>query len=75
MKNKIILFGGTFNPVHTGHINVAEFAFDYIGGDELVFVVAKRSPHKDTFASVDGRCRLEMVALAVAGARTYCPNL
>lgn len=71
MKRKIILFGGTFDPVHTGHIKVAEFAFDYIGGDEVVFVVANRSPHKDTFASVGGRCRLEMVALAVAGKENF----
>ena len=67
MKSKIILFGGTFDPIHSGHVKVAEFAFDYIGGDELVFVVAKRSPHKCVFPSVEGSFRLEMVDLAVAG--------
>lgn len=71
MKHKIILFGGTFDPIHSGHIKVAEFAFDYIGGDELVFVVAKRSPHKDDFASVDGGFRLAMVELAVSGKNNF----
>lgn len=71
MKHKIILFGGTFDPIHSGHVKVAEFAFDYIGVDEIVFVVAKRSPHKNDFASVDGRCRLAMVELAVGGKENY----
>lgn len=67
MKRKIILFGGTFDPVHCGHVEVAEYAAEHIGVDEVVFVVAKRSPHKNVFASASGRQRVAMVELAIAG--------
>jgi nicotinate-nucleotide adenylyltransferase len=47
MSNKnIILFGGTFDPVHLGHTTVAKSAAEYIKADRVIFIPAKRSPLK-----------------------------
>lgn len=60
------LFGGSFDPVHYGHLMVAERLCDLEDLDEIVFVPAWRSPHKrGTFAS--GTDRLAMLRLALRG--------
>ena len=65
-KKKIILYGGTFDPVHLGHTNVAAAASEYIQADKLIFVPAKRSPLKKTFPITSGQNRLNMISLAIA---------
>ena len=66
MKSKILLFGGTFDPVHYGHIKVAQSALDQIGASGLVFIPAKRSPLKQ-FAPVAGNeARLAMLEFAIS---------
>ncbi len=58
------IFGGTFNPIHTGHLIVAEFVRDKLGLDMVLFVPSHIPPHK----SVDvapAKDRLEMVRRAV----------
>lgn len=67
MKRKIILFGGTFDPIHYGHTIVAAAAAEKTGSDEVVFIPAKRSPHKQQFPVADGSARFEMITLAIAG--------
>ena len=67
MKRKIILFGGTFDPVHHGHTTVAQSAVDQIGADKLIFIPAKCSPHKQSHPQASDHCRMAMLALAVAG--------
>jgi nicotinate-nucleotide adenylyltransferase len=64
LKRKIILFGGTFDPVHIGHTEVAKAAMDNIGAEKVIFVPAKCSPLKKTgpVASEEDRC--EMLRLA-----------
>jgi len=60
------IFGGSFDPVHYGHLLVAERLCDLEDLDEIVFVPAWRSPHKrGTFASADQR--LAMLRLALRG--------
>jgi nicotinate-nucleotide adenylyltransferase len=72
MKNrKTALFGGTFDPIHLGHTTVALAAAEHIGADEVVFVVAKRSPLKQTFPVAGDNERLEMISLAIAGNRKF----
>jgi len=61
---KLILFGGTFDPVHLGHIQVAQYSFQKIGADKLIFVPAKRSPHKGNFPIASGHHRLSMLSIA-----------
>lgn len=43
---KLCLFGGTFDPVHTGHITIAEAALRTAGVERIVFLPAARSPFK-----------------------------
>ncbi len=67
MKDRILLFGGTFDPVHLGHTTVAAFAAEQIGADEVVFIPAKRSPHKNVCPVASGASRVEMLSLAFEG--------
>jgi nicotinate-nucleotide adenylyltransferase len=45
-KKKVGIFGGTFDPVHLGHIHVAKAALDEIGLDSILFVPSSSPPHK-----------------------------
>jgi len=65
-EQKIALFGGTFDPVHIGHISVASHAAEQIGADKLIFVPAKRSPLKGFLPKAGDRHRLAMIELAIA---------
>ena len=64
---KILLFGGTFDPIHRGHTKVAMHAAEQIGTEKIVFVPARRSPHKKFFSVASGVERLEMITLAIVG--------
>jgi len=58
------LFGGTFDPIHIGHLITAEEVRDLFGLDEIVFTPSNRSPHKPDRPMASARDRYEMVALA-----------
>ncbi len=53
--------------MHLGHTTVAAFAAEQIGAGEVVFIPAKRSPHKNVFPVASGASRVEMLKLAIAG--------
>ncbi|MEN6307754.1 MAG: nicotinate (nicotinamide) nucleotide adenylyltransferase [Anaerohalosphaeraceae bacterium] len=61
----IILFGGSFDPVHQGHIQMAQFAMSYLHIRRLIMIPAARSPHKINPPVAEGRDRLEMIRLAI----------
>ena len=63
---KIALLGGTFNPVHTGHLLIAQAALDTHHLDRVIFVPAGQPPHKRR-PRTDARHRLAMLRLAVRG--------
>lgn len=63
---KIILFGGTFDPVHLGHTKVASAAVEYINAERLIFIPAKRSPLKSAMPRASDFDRLRMLSLAVS---------
>ena len=65
-QRRIALFGGTFDPVHNGHIGVARSAVDSIGADKLIFVPAKRSALKTELPAAPGADRLAMIRAAIA---------
>ena len=69
-KPKIILFGGSFDPIHNGHITVGRDVFKQLEADQLIFVPARQSPHK-TALPVDGAHRIEMIRLAIAGDASF----
>jgi nicotinate-nucleotide adenylyltransferase len=60
------LFGGTFNPVHLGHLRAAEEIREQRGLDRVVFIPAYEPPHKKR-TGVPAADRFEMVRLAIGG--------
>ncbi|MHC4497656.1 MAG: nicotinate (nicotinamide) nucleotide adenylyltransferase [Planctomycetota bacterium] len=66
-KRKIVLFGGTFDPIHLGHTTVAAAAADCIGAEKVIFIPTKRSPLKESLPEASDDHRLAMIALAIAG--------
>lgn len=63
------VFGGSFDPVHRGHLLLAERARDQVPCDEIWFVPTAIAPHKPAGAHASPRHRLEMLARAVEGRR------
>ena len=64
---RIGVLGGSFNPIHFGHLRLAEEAREALRLDRVLFIPALRRPHKPQHGLVDGRHRLAMVRLAIAG--------
>jgi len=64
---KIALFGGTFDPVHLGHLHLATLAKNALALDEVRFLPCQISPHKTGTAPASGEDRCEMLRLATAG--------
>jgi len=63
---KIGLFGGTFNPIHLGHLRSAEEVREAFALDYIYFVPAAQPPHKSGSELAAATHRLKMVELAVA---------
>lgn len=64
---KIALFGGTFDPVHLGHVHLAELAVKAMKLDEVRFLPCRISPHKTADAPSSAADRLQMLRLATHG--------
>ena len=61
--NKIILFGGAFDPIHLGHLKMAKRSLDFLNADRLIFIPTNHSPFKGEEIRSD--YRLEMVKAGV----------
>lgn len=68
---KIGILGGTFNPIHIGHLILAEEAREKLGLDKIIFVPAYLPPHKDTMNIAPAKVRLDLVKLAIAGNKSF----
>lgn len=66
-SQRIGIYGGTFDPIHIGHLAVAEEARWALDLDQVIFVPAARQPFKMDADSTDAERRLAMVHLACAG--------
>lgn len=64
---KIGIFGGTFNPIHNGHLNMAEKIGDSLGLDIILIIPANIPPHKSNISIMNGKYRYEMCRLACEG--------
>ncbi len=64
---RIGIMGGTFDPIHTGHLIIAEEAGWRLELDRVLFMPAAKPPHKQQQQVTADHCRLEMVRLAIAG--------
>ncbi len=63
---KIGVFGGSFDPVHYGHLLLAQQCLESAGLDRVLFVPAAHSPLKSHTPVADSKARLEMLQLAIA---------
>jgi nicotinate-nucleotide adenylyltransferase len=72
---KIALLGGTFDPIHRGHIIVARAAVAKFALKQVWFVPADLPPHKQKAPITSFHHRYAMVALALAGEKEFVPSL
>lgn len=64
---KRLLFGGSFDPIHTGHVEISRAAAKALGADRVSLIPAADAPHKRGAARAPAADRLEMCRLATAG--------
>jgi nicotinate-nucleotide adenylyltransferase len=72
---KIAFFGGTFDPVHRGHLAVARAAANKFALSRIYFAPADIPPHKQKRKLTDFKHRFAMLALATAGDERFIPSL
>src|SRR5215471_7635488 len=72
---RIALFGGTFDPVHLGHLAVARAAADKFDLSRIYFAPANLPPHKQKRKLTDFQHRFAMLALATAEDKRFIPSL
>jgi nicotinate-nucleotide adenylyltransferase len=70
-QKRIALYGGTFDPVHTGHIGVAHGLSKIFALDEVLFIPADVAPHKRVRNVTPAIHRYAMLALATQGQASY----
>lgn len=66
---KIGIYSGSFNPIHIGHLALANYIVEFTDLDEVWMLVSPQSPFKEEDKLVSERQRFEMVKLAVEGYR------
>ena len=66
-KMRIGIFGGTFNPIHNGHLNLAKEALKQLKLDKIFFVPTYIPVHKEVDDKIGLRDRLHMLRLAIKG--------
>lgn len=71
---KIGLFFGTFNPVHNGHLELAQFFLSNSDISDIYFIVTPLNPFKINSEIVDNKYRLEMVKIATASKKNFYPS-
>lgn len=67
MRKKVALFGGSFNPIHIGHLALANYICEEQWVDELWFLLTPENPLKQHKNQLDEHVRLEMVQAAIKG--------
>lgn len=65
MKKKIGIFGGTFDPIHKGHINASKLLHQKLKLDEILIIPAYVSPLKTKYKPISAHHRLNMLKIAI----------
>ncbi|MGX6997699.1 nicotinate-nucleotide adenylyltransferase [Periweissella fabalis] len=65
VKRRVGIMGGTFNPIHNGHLIMAEQVRSQLGLDEILFIPNNIPPHIDTKTAIDGSMRAKLIELAI----------
>lgn len=73
-KKRIGLFGGTFNPIHCGHVKAAESVQNIFSFDRILFIPSYLPPHKESVDVASAAHRLKMVELALASFDRFFPS-
>ena len=70
-RQRVGIMGGTFNPIHIGHLEMAEYACKALRLDQVLFITAGDPPHKPDAGLAMAEDRLEMVRLAISDKPQY----
>ena len=73
-SKRICLFGGTFDPIHKAHLQIATEALARCALDDILFIPAGRPPHKASVSMAGFEDRYRMVELACAGQPAFEPS-
>jgi len=72
VSERLGIFGGTFNPIHIGHLRLAEDVREQFFIDHILFIPTNNPPHKSLEYKIDPRHRLHMVNIAIQGNDAFC---
>ena len=70
-KKRIGVYSGSFNPIHTGHLKLAEYLIDNLIVDEVWFIVSPCNPLKKQEDLLDEYIRLDMLMLAIRQHKSF----
>lgn len=65
-RRRVGLMGGTFDPIHIGHLMLAECAYEQFQLEQVLFLPSGNPPHKRTRVGASDEARVEMVRLAIS---------
>ncbi|MDP8263755.1 MAG: nicotinate-nucleotide adenylyltransferase [Candidatus Ancaeobacter aquaticus] len=68
---KICLFGGTFNPIHNGHLYIAQMALEQYRLGKVIFIPAYIPPHKRNKNIIDPKDRMHMIRCSIKGNNAF----
>jgi len=71
IKKKVGLFFGSFNPVHNGHLIIANYILEYTELEQIFFVVSPQNPFKEKASLLEDYHRLALVKEAIGETRKY----
>ncbi|MFL6414724.1 MAG: nicotinate-nucleotide adenylyltransferase [Bryobacteraceae bacterium] len=71
---RVCLFGGTFDPIHKAHLQIADAAQKRLRLDEIIFIPAANPPHKDSAGLTSFEDRFRMVQLACQPYPAFVPS-